>query len=356
MNRTENSATHVHCVDLAKDKFQVNVFSASGERLSARTLSRAKFNTAFSAERADGSLVVMEACASSHYWGRELQRRGYRVKLVPAQFVAKQRMGSKTDGNDADALFPVHRDARVRPVPIKTLAQQDLCAEHRARALLVGQRTACVNQIRGLLAERGVVAPRGWNGLRQLLTQLEAPPGGHITPALIVVIEQAVQQVSNLDTQIALIEARLAEVARNDETARNLDSILGIGLITATALLGQFGNDLRRYASARQFAASLGLAPREHSSGQSRWLGEITKRGDPYLRTLLVQCGQSVVRICDRHDDELCRLAQRLLQRRPRNTVVVAIANRLARIIYAVIKHGEPYRGGTRKAAVPAMA
>jgi transposase len=348
VNRIQSDSTRVHCVDLAKQKFQVHTFSRSGERLSARTLSRAKFDAAFSSLRADGALVVMEACASSHYWGRELTRRGFRVKLVPAQFVAKQRIGSKTDGNDADAIYAVHCDPRVRPVPVKSLAQQDLCAEHRLRDLLVAQRTAFVNQLRSQLVERGVVAPRGWQGLRQLLSVLEVPPEGEITPALLRVIEQQVKQIEFLNEQIQQVELRLAEFARNDPSVRNLLSIHGVGLITATALVALFGRDLQRFSSARQFAASLGVAPREHSSGQTRRLGAITKRGDPYLRTLLVQCAQSVVRVCQRRRDPISQLAQRLLQRRKRNTVVVAIANRLARIAYAVIKHGEPYRAGAR--------
>jgi len=344
MNRTESDYVRVHCLDLAKEKFQVHEFGRSDERLMVRTLSRAKFDAAFSGSAASGSLVVMEACASSHYWGRELTRRGYQVKLVPAQFVAKQRIGSKTDGNDADAIFAVHRDARVRPVPVKTLAQQDLCAEHRFRELLVGHRTACFNQLRSQLAERGVVAPRGCGNLRRLLAEIEAPPGGEITPAFIVLIGHLIEQIDGLDAQIAQIELRLANVARSNATVRNVDSIHGVGLITATAVVAHFGSDLRRFNSARQFAASLGIAPCEYSSGQTRWLGAITKRGDPYLRKLLVQCAQSVVRACHRRDDPISELAQRLLQRRPRNTVVVAVANRLARIIYAVIKHGEPYR------------
>jgi transposase len=347
MNRTESDITRVHCVDLAKEKFQVHTFSRSGERLSARTLSRARFDAAFSRLRADGSLVVMEACASSHYWGRELTRRGFRVKLVPAQFVAKRRMGSKTDGNDADAIYAVHCDPRVRAVPVKSAAQQDLCAEHRLREHLVGQRTAFVNQLRGMLAERGVVAPRGWKGLRALLGVLDVPPEGEITPALLRVIGQQVKQIESLDEEIAQIERRLAEVARNDTTVRNLDSIHGVGLITATAVVARCGYNLQRFASSRQFAASLGIAPREHSSGQTRRLGAITKRGDPYLRKLLVQCAQSIVRACQRREDTISQLAQRLLQRRPRNTVVVAIANRLARIVYAVIKHGKPYQSGS---------
>lgn len=351
MNRTQSSVARVYCVDLAKNTFQVNTWSTDGVRLKVATLSRSKFDAFFSPQRSGGARVVMEACASAHHWARTLQARGYQVKLVPPQFVAKQRIGNKTDGNDADAIYAVDRDARVRAVPVKTLEQQDLSAEHCLRDLLVGQRTACINQLRGLLAERGWVAARGAGGMEALLTTLEVPPGGEVTPALIQILVQVKQQIAFIDEQLVQVNRRLAQVAKHHPVARRLDSIHGVGAIIATAVLAQFGNDVRRFADARQFAASMGVTPSEHSSGQTRQLGAITKRGDPYLRRLLIQGSQSVVNVSARRDDPISQLAQRLLPRKPRNAVVVAVANRLARIIYAVIKHGEPYRYGKPAAA-----
>lgn len=351
MNRTQSPAARVYCVDLAKNKFQVNTWSTDGARLKTSTLSRRKFDEYFSPQRSGGARVVMEACGSAHYWARTLQARGYQVKLVPPQFVAKQRIGNKTDGNDADGIYAVDRDARVRAVPVKTLDQQDLAAEHCLRDLLVGQRTACINQLRGLLTERGCVAARGNGGVEALLAALEAPPGGEITPALIQVLAQIKAQIAALNEQLAQVDRRLAQVAKHHPVARMLDSIHGVGPIIATAVLAQFGNDVQRFADCRQFSASLGVTPGEHSSGQTRRLGGITKRGDPYLRRLLVQGGQSVVNVSARRDDPISQLAQRLLQSKPRNVVVTAVANRLARINYAVIKHGEPYRYGKPAAA-----
>lgn len=346
MNRTQFAASRVYCVDLAKNKFQVNTWSSDGVRLKVATLSRHKFDEFFSPQRSANARVVMEACASAFHWGRTLRKRGYQVKLVPAQFVARQRIGNKTDGNDADAIYAVDRDARVREVPIKTLEQQDLSAEHSLRDLLKGQRTACINQLRGLLAERGQVAPRGDMGVKALLESLEAPPGGEITPGLIRVLVQIKAHIAFLDEQIKQVDQHLVQVAKHHPVARMVDSIHGVGPVIATAVLAQFGNDVRRFADSRQFAAGLGVTPSERSSGQTRRLGGITKRGDPYLRRLLVQGSQSVVNHSARRDDPISQLAQRLLKTRPRNVVVVAIANRLARIIYAVIKHGTPYRYG----------
>ena len=345
MNRTAKLSDRTYCVDLAKNKFQVHAFLPSGERVQQLTLTRSKFDAFFADPARIGGLVVMEACAGSHYWARRFEHRGYGTKLVPPQFVAKQRLGNKNDGNDADGIFAVHRDPRVRPVPVKTVEQQDLCALHRVRELLVSQHTQYINQARGLLAERGYVAARGTAGFTDLLTRLAEQPSQELTPSLIGVIELLVQQLRQLETQIDVIEKQLQTILTASPVAQRIDSVFGIGFITATAFAGEYGACLHRFADSRQFAASLGITPTEHSSGQKRRLGAITKRGNPYLRRLLVQCAQSVLKHCKRRDDALCLLGRRLLAQNKRHSaVVVAIANRLARIIYAVIKHQEDYR------------
>lgn len=344
MNRTASATARVYCVDLAKNKFQVHVFSSGGERLQRHTLSRDRFDDYFADPKRVGAQVVMEACASSHHWARRFAQRGYHVKLVPAQFVAKQRMGNKNDGNDADGIYAVHSDPRVRAVPVKTLEQQDLCAQHRLRELLVSQRTQCINQARGLLAERGWVAARGEQGFADLLRRVASQAGGEVTPTLATTIALIATHIGHLDAQLAVIQTQLKAVAKLSPSARDIDSIHGVGCITATAFVAEYGERVERFADARQFAASIGITPREHSSGESRRFGAITKRGNPYLRRLLVQCAQSVVNACHRRDDAISLLARALLERKRRNTVIVAIANRLARIIYAVIKHKQPYR------------
>lgn len=345
MNRTANFADRVYCVDLAKNKFQVHTYSPAGERIGARTLSRAKFDAFFANPTHVGALVVMEACASSQYWARRLLERGYRTKLVPAQFVAKQRHGNKTDGNDADAIYAVHRDPRVRPVPVKSLEQQDLCAMHRARELLSKHRTACINHVRGLLAERGCVAARGDAAFKGLLAQVLGSPPAEVTDELVITIALMAEQIHVLESQLDAIDARLKVVRAQSPAVQRLDGIFGVGCITSTAMIGEYGHNVARFADARQFAASIGITPSEHSSGEKRRLGGITKRGNPYLRKLLVQCAQTVVNNAERRDDAICRFAQRLrAQGKHRNTVILAVANRLARIIYAVLKHQSEYR------------
>ena len=344
MNANPNRGVHVYCVDLAKRKFQVHGYSADGFCAYRRTLSREAFEKLFNSFCGTEVLVVMEACASAHHFGRRFMAMGLKVKLVPAQFVAKLRHGNKTDGNDADAIYAVHRDPRVRPVPVKSVQQQDLCAHHRVRELLVSQRTQLVNQARGLLAERGLIAARGHEGFAELLRKVADHTHSEVTEPLGDLMQLIAAQIQGIEAQIDAIEGCLQEALTSSELAQRLDGVVGVGCITATALVGTVGDHVERFADARQFAASLGVTPRENSSGETRRLGGITKRGDPYLRKLLVQCAQSILNVCQRREDAICRFARKLLDRRPRNTVVIAVANRLARIIYAMIKHGTEYQ------------
>lgn len=345
MNRTACSAERVYCVDLAKNTFQLHVFSGS-RRLKRCTLSRAKFDRFFADPNCEPGVVVMEACASSNYWSRRLQRRGFATRLVPPQFVAKQRMGNKNDGNDADGIFAVHCDPRVRSVPTKTLEQQDLSALHRWREVVIRQRTQLLNQARGLLAERGCIAAKGRRSFDAMLIEVQqAGPTDEVTERLLALVGLINEQIRALDKQLVLISDTLEASVAHSPVAQLLVSIHGVAAVTATAVAAEYGGKVDRFADARQFAAGFGVTPREDSSGERRRLGGITKRGNAYLRHLLVQCAHSVVNASGRRDDAISQFARRLLERKPRTTVVVAVANRLARIIYAVMKHNEPYRG-----------
>lgn len=344
-----------YCVDLAKNKFQVHAFGPHGERMLQKTLTRSAFEKFFGAASRARGRVVMEACASAHHWARYVEARGYQAKLVPAQFVAKHRIGNKTDGNDADAIYAAHRDQRVRPVPVKPVEQQDRCARHALRELLQNQRTACINHLRGLLAERGWVAAKGAGGAAAIRARVLAPADAEVSEALLELLASGIAHLDAIEARLTAIDRYLEAEANSCPIARRLDTTFGIGPITATAIAARIGGSVARYADSRQFAASIGLTAREHSSGQSRRLGAITKRGDPYLRRLLVQCAQSVVQNRERREDALCGVAQRLLEAgKRRNVVVVAIANRLARIIYAELKHGVDYQPNGRPASAHA--
>ena len=348
MNITASNAVAsalVYCVDLAKNKFQVHSFGAHGARLKQRTLTRSSLAKFFANPNTPRGLVVMEACASAHYWSRWLMHRGYQTKLIPAQFVAKHRIGNKTDGNDADAIYATHCDARVRPVPVKSIEQQDQCSWHRLRARLAAERLRCTNQARGLLAERGCVAAKGQKGFDELMAGIHEREDAEVTRPLLQMLELIGARIEQIDQQLKYIQDELTEQLRQSPVAQNLDSMLGVGVIIATAMAAETGGNVQRYADACQFAASFGITPKEDSSGERRHLGAITKRGNAYLRTLLVQGAQSVVTVCQRRDDALCLLARRLLaQGKRRKVVALAVANRMARIMYAIIKHGERYR------------
>lgn len=308
------------------------------------TPSRGKFDAFFADPRRAGALLVFEACASSQYWARTLLARNYRVKQVPATFVAKQRHGNKTDGNDADAIYALHRDPRVRPVPVKSLEQHDICATHRARELLSKHRTACIKHVRGLLAERGRVAAQGDAGFAELLTRILANPPAEVTAELAITITLMAEQLHVLQAQIHVLDARLQGVRAQSPIAQRLDGIFGVGHITATAFVGEYGHNVARFADARQFAAYIGITVSERASGEKRRLGAITKRGNPCLRKLPVQCAQAVVNVAGRRGDAIGRFAQRsITQRKRRDTVVIAAANRLARVIYALPKHPSEY-------------
>ncbi len=353
---TTQPSQRVYCVDLAKAKFQVHTFGPHGERLAQRTYTRAQFKEFFAKAHTARGTVVMEACGSAHHWSRQLRQRSHATELLPAQFVNKARHGNKTDGNDADAIYAVYCDRRVRPVPVKTLEQQDLCAQHRVRELLIGQQTQCINQIRGLLAERGMVGGKGDAGFKALIQRVHAAADGQddtgeITPLLHHSVALALEHLDQVRTHIKAMDRQLKEAFKASAVATQVETIFGVGLITATAVAGEIGPQVERFADARQFAASLGLTPKESSSGQTRRLGFITQRGDPYLRRLLVQGAHAVLVRCRRRDDALCLFARRLLDAGKLDAkVAVAVANRLARIIYAVIKHNRPYHPAGRRA------
>lgn len=335
----------IHCVDLAKEKFQVHSFSHSGECLKQRTLTRSQFERFFCDAQTPRGLIVMEACASASHWCRRFEALGHQTRLLPAQFVAKHRVGNKNDGNDADAIYATYCDKRVRPVPAKTLEQQDLAALHCARQLLIKQRIQLTNQIRGLLAERGCVAGKGDNGFQLLLARAAERLDPEVSGPLLEVIGLQLKILDVLDTQLSALDQRVHQAVRQSPLAMHLTSIFGVGPVIATAFVAEHGRGVERYADARQFAASLGLTPSEHSSGATHRLGSITKWGDAYRRRLLIQGAHAVVSNCHRHLDPLSDLARRLLDKhKRRNVVVVAVANRMARIIYALLKQPQDYR------------
>lgn len=326
-------------IDLAKHVFQFHGVDECGHTVLRRRVSRSQLRPFFAQLRP--CLVGMEACGSAHYWARELRALGHDVRLIAPQFVAPYRKNDKNDGNDAEAICEAVDRPHMRFVPIKTVAQQAVLTVHRARQLLVAERTALVNQTRGLLAEYGVIVSTSIGALRRAWASLlEAPE----LPALArEVFVDLADRLRALDERIAAYDRRVAQLARQTEPAQRLMQVPGVGPVTATAVVATVG-DARTFTNGRQFAAWLGLVPRQHSSGGSRRLGRITKRGDVYLRTLLIHGARAVMRQLAHRVDATSRWVMALKARRGFNKAAVALAAKQARVLWALLVTGRPYQ------------
>ncbi len=329
-------------VDLAKSVFQVALSTHPGRVDEERRLSRGRF-LAFFATRPPAT-VLLEACGSAHHWGRELARLGHTVRLLPAKDVHRYVRRNKTDRTDTKALLEAARNDEIHAVPVKTITQQGLTSLHRTRSAWQGTRTDRVNLIRGLLREFGVTIPVGARHVvprvRALLEDAEAPVPLSLRATLAALCDEIrtiEHRLRDLDRQLAALAAQLPEVER-------LQTIPGIGLLTATALVACVG-DVRRFRSCRHFASYLGLTPKEHSSGPRRRLGAISKQGDRYLRTLLIQGARSVLWHSKTRatTTPLRTWALAVEQRRGHNKAAVAVANKLARIVWRVWRSHCPF-------------
>lgn len=334
-------------VDLAKSRFELAV-ADSEYRIERRVrLTRSQFPRFFSNH--PPSVVVMEACGSAHHWARTLQAQGHQVQLLPAQYVRAYVKRNKTDAADAGALVEAARCAEIRPVPVKSIGQQAIQQLHRLRAQCMGTRTARINWLRGALREFGFSIPlgarRGISAVRLALACSEPPPA-----LLHPVIEETLAEIAELEQRCERIERELAGLTRDDAVVRELLCIPGIGLLSATALRAALV-DIQRFASGRHLASWLGLTAREYSSGERRRLGRISKRGDVYLRTLLIHGARAVLnaaRSAQRRGRPLDRLrtwALATAQRCGYNKATVALANKLARIVWATWKHQRRFDG-----------
>ncbi len=280
----------------------------------------------------------MEACASSHYWARELNKLGHEVKLNPAHYVKAYLRGNKNDYNDALAIAEAVVRPEMRFVAVKTTEEQDIQALHRLRARRIQERTALVNQIRGLLGEYGVVLPPGVSELKRRLPQLLEASDNGLSKRFRRLLGEGWHQLLELEAHLAAYDRELAQVVREHEACRRLQTIPGFGPVVASAFFSQVGNGAG-FRRGREVSASLGLVPRQHSSGGKAVLLGISKRGDPYLRGLLVHGARAVVRRSAGKEDRLSRWIQRMVQRRGHNKAVVALANKLARVGWAILAH-----------------
>ena len=329
-------------VDIAKNVFHIHAVDRHDQVQWQTKLKRGQWLDALCKRLASGAEIGMEACASSHHWGRELQKRGFTVKLIAAQFVKPYVKSNKNDRVDAEAICEALSRPGMRFVAVKSVDQQDIQAAHRIREELVGQRTAKVNQIRGLVGEYGIVAPMGIQQLRRALPDwLEDADNGLTQPFRVLLCDLAAD-LREFDDRIATISKWIAQSVHNDPVAQRLLAIRGVGPLIASALAGALG-DGKAFAKGRDFAASVGLTPRQHSTGgKERLLGN-SKRGDSYLRKLLVHGARAVLRHVKHRDDVLSQWLKELSMRKHMNVVTVALANKTARIAWAIVNNDTSY-------------
>lgn len=328
-------------LDLAKQVFQIHGVDEHGKVVLRKQVTRQQL-TAFFANLPP-CLVGMEACGSAHFWARKLMAQGHAVKLMAPQFVKPYVKGSKTDAADAEAICEAVSRPNMRFVPVKQAEQQALLAVHRARAGFVKARTAQANQLRGLLAEFGVVIPQGLTALRLRLPVILAQVENDLPDMMRQLVARLTEHLKLLDQQVAELEKQIQLWHRQCEASQRLAAIPGIGPITATALVASIG-DARAFSNGRQLAAWLGLVPRQHSSGGKQVLLGISKRGDVYLRTLLIHGARAVIGHIEHRQDQVGSWLQRLLSRRHRNISAVALANKNARIVWALLVHEREYQ------------
>jgi transposase len=284
----------------------------------------------------------MEACAGAHHWARELQSRGYTVRLIPPQFVKPYVKSNKNDANDAEAICEAMSRPGMRFVAVKSVEQQDIQATHRIRAELMTQRTAKANQIRGLVAEYGIVAPLSMQALRAAIPGWLEDAENGLTDHFRSLLHEVWGDLVALDDRMVELDQEIKQLAERNAVTRRLQQLRGVGPMVATALVATVGN-AEQYHKGRQMAASLGLTPRQYSSGDKHRLFGITKRGDVYLRTLLVHGARAVVSQAKHKDDRLSRWVTGIAKRRHPNVAAVALANKTARMAWAMLRNESDY-------------
>jgi len=328
-------------LDLAKQVIQVHAVDRSGRAVVRKAFKRAALLSFL--RDLPPCEVGMEACGGSHYWGRQLQAMGHRVKLLPPQYVKPFVLGQKNDANDAAAVCAAMGRAEIPTVSVKSVAQQDGQALHRVRSARVADRTAMVNQIRGLLAEYGIVLAQGRHTLRRALPELLEDADNGLSFDFRLVLSELYGELVALDGRVEQLTRRIEQQVLQDEAAQRLLKVPGIGPLSASALVISVGN-AHQFRNGRQMAAFLGLVPRQHSSGGKERLLGIHKRGDSYLRGLLVHGARSVLRTATDKPDDRSRWLMRVAGRRHRNIATVAQANKTARIAWAMLARNENYR------------
>lgn len=329
-------------VDIAKSVFHIHAVDRTEKTVWTKKLSRSVWIDTLCKHLAPGAEVGMEACASAHHWGRELEKRGFAVKLIAAQFVKPYVKGNKNDWVDAEAICEAMGRPGMRFVGLKSVKQQDIQASHRIRSELVEQRTAKANQIRGLIGEYGLTTPVGIAQLRKAIPVWLEDGANNLTLCFRELLLGLWEDLRKLDERVNELDEFISKKVDEDPVARQLLTLRGVGPLTASALSSALGNGML-FGKGREFASSLGLTPRQHSTGGKPRLLGISKRGDAYLRKLLVHGARAVLRHAGSKDDQLSQWVQKLSTRKHPNIAIVTLANKTARIAWAMVRNQVAY-------------
>jgi len=329
-------------VDLAKNVFQVHGVDSRGKVVWKRQLKRGNWISAL-AEKIDTDCEIgMEACGGAHHWARELQSRGYQVKLIPPQFVKPYVKGNKNDASDASAICEAMGREDMTYVAVKTVEQQDIQAVHRVRASVMGRRTASSNQIRGLVAEYGLVAPKDLGPLRRAIPDWLEDAENGLTSRFRSLLHGLWEELLRLDERLAALDREIEVIAETHADAKRLLKLRGVGPLVATALVARFG-DGSHFKRGRQAAASVGLTPRHHGTGGKNRIYGLSKQGDRYLRSILIHGARAVVTQAKRRDDRLSLWVTDLEERSHMNVAAVALANKTVRMAWSMLREGTEY-------------
>jgi transposase len=329
-------------VDLAKNVFQVHGVDRKEKAVWRRRLTRENWVKVLLETVEPGCEIGMESCGGAHHWARMLEQMGFTVKLIAPQFVKPYVKSNKNDANDAEAICEAMSRPGMRFVAVKSVEQQDIQAVHRVRSGLIEQRTAKANQIRGLVAEYGLIAPKELSHLRMALPLWLDDAQNGLTDRFRRLLNALWGDLLALDARVGELDREIVLIAQSNPVAKRLQQLRGVGPIIATALVAAVG-DGAQFTNGRQMSAAFGLTPRQHSSGGKERLLGISKRGDTYLRTLLIHGARSVIRTANGKTDRLSQWVTRLAERRHPNVAAAALANKTTRMAWAMLKNGTNY-------------
>ena len=329
-------------IDLAKSSFQLHGVNHTCKVVCKKTLSRVKLKEYM--VNLPPCLVAMEACGSAHYWARLFRSYGHDVKLIAPQFVKPYVKSNKNDAADAEAICEAAQRPSMRFVSIKEIEQQDLQSLHRMRSMAVSSRTSLINQTRGLLQEYGIDVAKGPKKLFAQLPLILEDAENNLSFLFREYLSELYEELKHLDERVRKYDKKIEQISRQDEDAKRLQTIPGIGPVVATALLAAIGSSVAHFKNGRELAAWLGLVPRQHSTGGRHQLLGISKRGDSYLRNLLIHGARSVLRHADKKTDRRSIWVKSLMERRHKNIATVALANKMARTVFALLKTGKDFK------------